>query len=99
MSGRRRARLDLLVYLLGQPGAARDQQVALPISLLLPLPVDGPPACPGRLGHLGRGNACEQRPVHADRLPASELLGRHRHQRQLFEMVLRLMLVQAGRLR
>lgn len=34
----------------------------------------------------------------ADRLPASQPLGRHGHQRQLFEMMLRFVLVQEGRL-
>jgi hypothetical protein len=40
----------------------------------------------------------EQRPVHADRVPASQPFRRHGHQRQLFEVVLWLVLVQEGRL-
>ena len=36
--------------------------------------------------------------MHADRLPASQPLGRYGHQRQLFEMVLCLVLVQERRL-
>jgi len=84
--------------LLGYPGTARDQRVALPIGPLFLLLVHAPHLRPGRVGHLGRGGACEQRAVHADRLPASQPLGRYGHQRQFFEMMLSLVLVQERRL-
>jgi len=48
----------------------RDQRVALPIDPLLPLLVHGPHARPGRLGHLTRAGAREQRPVHAGTIRA-----------------------------
>jgi len=51
-------------------GLPRDQRVALPIDPLLPLLVHGPHARPGRLGHLTRAGAREQRPVHAGTIRA-----------------------------
>jgi hypothetical protein len=76
---------------LGRPAISERR---LPIGPLLPLLVHAPHARPGRLGHLVWGGACEQRSVHADRLPAGQPLCRYGDQRQLFEMVLWLVLVQ-----
>ena len=56
------------------------------------------PRVPAASATCSGGGAGEQRPVHADRLPASQPLGRYGHQRQLFELVLRLVLVQECRL-
>jgi len=80
------------------PGRPAISERRCPIGPLLPLLVHAAHARPGRLGHLVRGGARGQRPVHADRLPASQPLGPHAYQRQLFEMVLRLVLIQERRL-
>jgi hypothetical protein len=50
------------------------------------------------IGYLLWRGVREDRPVHRDQLPAPEPLGRGGHQHKVFEVMLRLILVQWGRL-
>ena len=97
-TSRRKPRPDGLVIFLGHTRPSRDDRAAVPAGPLLPLLVYVSDAGSCRVSHLFRNSAREQRPVHADRLPASQPLGRYGHQRQLFEMMLWLVLVQERRL-